>query len=200
MTSAGRTVPPLTDVAGIALIEALVAIALLASALIALAGLLATAATATHRAHVVSTTAILASRKMEQLRSLAWSADATGTATSDVRTDTAAVDVSTTCRAVGASVGTGLSVSPAGALDADTPGYVDYVDGLGCGLGGGDHPPPGTVYVRRWSVTPLPASPEMAVVLQVVVSRYDPATANVPSLRGRPGSARLVSIKSRKRP
>ena len=135
-----RTGRPLPDVAGVALIEALVAIALLASALIALAGLLATAATATHRAHVVSTTAILASRKMEQLRSLAWSVDGTGAATSDVRTDTTAVDASTTCRAVGASVGTGLSVSPAGALDADTAGYVDYVDGLGCGLGGGDDP------------------------------------------------------------
>ena len=195
-----RTGRPLPDVAGVALIEALVAIALLASALIALAGLLATAATATHRAHVVSTTAILASRKMEQLRSLAWSVDGTGAATSDVRTDTTAVDASTTCRAVGASVGTGLSVSPAGALDADTAGYVDYVDGLGCGLGGGDDPPSGTVYVRRWSVTALPASPDMAVVLQVVVARYDPSTAGVRSLRGRPGSARLVSIKSRKRP
>ena len=195
-----RTGRPLPDVAGVALIEALVAIALLASALIALAGLLATAATATHRAHVVSTTAILASRKMEQLRSLAWSVDGTGAATSDVRTDTTAVDASTTCRAVGASVGTGLSVSPAGALDADTAGYVDYVDGDGCGLGGGDDPPSGTVYVRRWSVTALPASPDMAVVLQVVVAKYDPSTAGVRSLRGRPGSARLVSIKSRKRP
>lgn len=200
MMPGGRIGRSLSNVAGIALIEALVAIALLASAVIALAGLLATAASATHRAHVVSTTAILASHKMEQLRSLAWSVDATGAATSDVRTDTAALDASTTCRAVATSVGTGLSGSPAGALDADTAGYVDYVDGLGCGLGGGDYPPPGSVYVRRWSVTPLPASPDMALVLQVVVARYDSATADGRSLRSRPGSARLVSIKSRKRP
>src|SRR4029079_14088864 len=95
-TSAGtmprRTPAPPTETAGVALIEALVAVALLASALIALAGLLATAASATHRANVVSTAGVLASRKMEQLRALSWSRDAAGSAISDTSTDTSAID------------------------------------------------------------------------------------------------------------
>jgi len=189
----------MTDAAGVALIEALVAIALLASALVALAGLLATAAASTHRAHVISSAAILASRKMEQLRSLAWSTDAVGRVISDVSSDTAAEGDQGECPMVGQSVGTGLSASPPGTLDTDVAGYVDYVNGSGCGLGGGDRPPPGTVYVRRWSVTPHPASPDSALVLQVVVFRYDPAASGEQVLRGAAGSARLISIKSRKR-
>lgn len=193
-----RNTGPLADAAGVALIEALVAVALLASALVALAGLLAIAASATHRAHIVSTSAILASRKMEQLRSLAWSMDAAGTAISDVSSDTAAAEDEGECASVGQSLGTGLSASPPGTLDGDVAGYVDYVDARGCGLGGGDRPPPGTVYVRRWSVTPHPGSPDSALVLQVVVFRYDPATSAAHA-RGRPGTVRLVSVKARKR-
>jgi len=191
---------PLADAAGVALIEALVAIALLASAFVALAGLLATAASSTYRAHIVSSAAILASRKTEQLRSLAWSMDAAGRPISDVSTDTAAEeDDKGECPTVGQSVGTGLSASPPGTLDADVAGYVDYVNGSGCGLGGGDRPPPGTVYVRRWSVTLHPTLPDFALVLQVVVFRYDPAASGQYALRGAPGTARLISIKSRKR-
>jgi hypothetical protein len=193
-----RRTTPLTETAGVALLEALIAIALLASALIALAGLLATAASATYRANVVSTAAVLASRKMEQLRALAWSTDAAGTAVTDLSTDTSAIDQAS-CRPTPSSSGTGLSVSPPGALDVDTAGYVDYVDGLGCGLGGGTRPPPGTVYIRRWSVTPLPSAVDAAIVLQVVVARYDSATAGRSAIRGRPMSARLVSVKARKR-
>src|SRR5690606_23633088 len=39
-----------------------------------------------------------------------------------------------------------LHASPAGAVDADTPGYVDYLDQHGAVL------PAGGVYVRRWAV------------------------------------------------
>ena len=51
-----------------------------------------------------------------------------------------------------------LTPSPAGALDRNTSGYVDYLDAYGRSLGGGESPPAGTVYVRRWSIERLPAN------------------------------------------
>lgn len=67
-----------------------------------------------------------------------------------------------------------LAISPPSALETDTVGYFD-------------EPSPG--YRRRWSVEWLPAHPDEAVVLRVLVTR--------PKL---PGEARLVTIKTRKPP
>lgn len=89
--------------------------------------------------------------------------------------------------------GLGLSPSPAGALGQNTTGYCDFVDGNGRVLGGGTTPPPGAVYIRRWSVEPLPASPNNTLVLQVLVTRS--RTSGVTRL---PDDIRLVSVKTRK--
>jgi hypothetical protein len=87
---------------------------------------------------------------------------------------------------------TELSPSPAGSLDRNTDGYCDYLDGAGRLLDAGvgpleSMPPPdGTVFIRRWSVEPLPANPDNTIVLQVLVTtNHD---------RG----ARFVSLKTRK--
>ena len=54
-----------------------------------------------------------------------------------------------------------LVPSPVDALRDDIPGYVDAVDG----------------YTRRWSIDPLPADPDRALVIRVVVTRASAAIA-----------------------
>ncbi len=88
-----------------------------------------------------------------------------------------------------------LSPSPAGALGQNTAGYCDFVEGNGRVLGGGTTPPPGAVYIRRWSVEPLPANPNNTLVLQVLVTRS--RTSGVMRL---PDDVRLVGVKTRKDP
>ena len=89
---------------------------------------------------------------------------------------------------------TGLGPSPAGALSANTAGYVDYLDASGRSLGittislAPGTAPPGTAYICRWSISTLPDSPAAALVVQVLVTRW-PDTA---------GRTRLVSVKTRK--
>ena len=65
----------------------------------------------------------------------------------------------------------GLPPSPGGTLATNTDGYVDYLDINGCVLGGGATPPAGTVFIRRWSVEPLPTNPNNTLILQVLVTR-----------------------------
>jgi hypothetical protein len=68
---------------------------------------------------------------------------------------------------------------------------VDYLDAYGAWVGTGAAPPVGAVYVRRWSVEPLPTNPNNTLVFQVLVGRISPA--------GPPNDlARQVSLKTRK--
>lgn len=89
---------------------------------------------------------------------------------------------------------TGSSPSPPGALSVSTAGYVDYLDPSGVSLGittsslPPGTPPPGTAYICRWSITPLPDSPVTAIVVQVLVTPW-PLIA---------GQTRLVTVKTRK--
>jgi hypothetical protein len=88
---------------------------------------------------------------------------------------------------------TGLGPSPPGALTVNTAGYFDYLDAGGRSLGIttiwlAGTAPPGTAYICRWSISPLPDSPVAAIVLQVLVTRW-PDTA---------GQTRLVNVKTRK--
>lgn len=79
-----------------------------------------------------------------------------------------------------------LTASPAAALDADTPGWVDYISGAGHVLGGQGRPR-NTAYVRRWSVEPLAELPGRVWVVQVVVARP-------------PESVRLATLRTRRTP
>jgi len=88
---------------------------------------------------------------------------------------------------------TGLAPSPPDALTVNTAGYVDYLDASGRSPGVTTiwlpgTAPPGTAYICRWSIAPLPDSPAAAIVVQVLVTRW-PDTA---------GQTRLLSVKTRK--
>ena len=178
--------------AGFSLIETLVATSLLATALVALAELMAVGAQSNAIARRGTLTSILAEQKMEQLRSLTWGFDAGGLPVSDITTDTSVSPESKTG-------GKGLLPSPETALNENTDGYVDYLDEKGVQLGGGTVLPSGTIYIRRWSVEPLPTNPNNTLIIQVLVTRsQDRGTADAGSVARMPGEARLVSVKTRK--
>jgi prepilin-type N-terminal cleavage/methylation domain-containing protein len=87
------------------------------------------------------------------------------------------------------------TASPAGTLRATMPGYSDFVDGAGRTLGGGPRPPAGSVYLRRWSIDPLPNSPGGVRILQVLVTdlRDRRAVDSATTVVRLPGDARLVA-------
>ena len=149
---------------GFSLLEVLFATTVLTVALAGLAQLFAVATRANSRAKATTYAAILAQQKMEQLRNLTYAFDALGLPRTDLDTDITVVPELP-------NGGTGLQPSPAGALGANTVGYVDYLDASGKSLGGlAPKPPPGAVYIRRWSVEPLPINPDNTIVLQVLVT------------------------------
>ena len=177
---------------GFSLIEVLVASSILVAAVVSLAELGAISTRANTSAGRTSTAWLIAEAKMEQLRSLQWGFDADGGRLTDTSTDTATMPES-------ATGGVGLSPSPSGALASNTTGYVDYLNAYGDVLGGSSSTPPtGTVYIRRWSIEPLPDSPDDTVVLQVLVrrSRKDGGIASAPSRQF--DEARLIGVRTRK--
>ncbi len=175
--------------------ETLVAIAILTTALITLAQLFTIAITTNRSARVTTFSAVLAQQKMEQLRSLAWGYDLLGLPVSDTATNTAVFPEQS-------NGGTGLSPSPAGTLDANVAGYVDYLDEYGRSLGGGSSVAPGTVYIRRWSIDPLPTNPNNTLIIQVSVTKVVPGAAGGGAAGPQGGrmrdEARIVSVKTRK--
>lgn len=159
----------------------------LVSGLLAIAQLFLLAAATNAAARHVTLAATLAAQKVEQLRGLRWSFDAGGVRVSDLASDTAAGPEST-------GGGTGLQPSPPGALERNTPGYVDHVDGYGRTVGRGDVPPPNAVYTRRWSIEPLSGDGD-TLMIRVLVARSDrsqnPRTVT---------EAQVVTIRTRTRP
>jgi prepilin-type N-terminal cleavage/methylation domain-containing protein len=181
---------------GFSLVEVLFALVVLSVAVSGLAHLFTVAAYANARARSTTYAAVLAQQKMEQLRGLSYGFDPGGGAMTDVDTDI-------TVQPELAGGGAGLRSSPPGVLAANTVGYVDYVDAKGVALGGAAAvPPPGSAYIRRWSVQPLPSSGN-TIVLQVLVMRA--GSQGAADNRINPGArppdqARLVSVKTRKAP
>ena len=181
-----------SSAAGFSLVEVLVATLMLATALVTLAQLFVLATHSNMGARNTTFTAVLAQQKLEELRALTWGFDTQGLPISDVSTNTS-VSPETPAG------GTGLAPSPSGTLGANTNGYVDYIGQTGNKLGGGAAPPAGTVYVRRWSVEPMPSNPNNTLVLQVLVFRNrDRGSANDGAGRVLPEEARLVTVKTRK--
>ena len=165
---------------------------LLASALVALAQLFAIA-TATNAAARSSTiTMMLAEQKIEQLRALQYTFDRAALPVQDTETDLAVYPPA-------ATGGKGLSPSTENTLQANTDGYVDYLDSSGRTLGGGTVIPDNTAFIRRWSVEPLPTNPNNVIILQVMVTRQrDRGLGNAGSVSRGAQEARLMTIKSRK--
>jgi hypothetical protein len=180
--------------AGFSLVEAVIATGIMAVALAALGQMFAIAVANNTSARSGSYATVLAEQKMEQLRGLTWGFDTLGLPVADSTTDTAAaVEMPTG--------GTGLSPSPRGTLTSNTAGYVDYVDQFGNILGGGAVMPAGAVYVRRWSIEPLPTSLNALVLHVLVTKRPNRGSADADGATRRlPDEARLVSVKTRKAP
>ena len=108
---------------------------------------------------------MLAQQKMEQLRGLTWGFDVIGLPLSDTTSDLTVVPEQP-------QGGTGLTPSPEGSLGTNIDGYCDFLDGSANRSAAARSPPPGTAYIRRWSVEPLPTNPDNTMILQVLVTRW----------------------------
>ena len=82
--------------------------------------------------------------------------------------------------------GASPAASPAGALDRDTAGYSDYVVQNGA------------IYLRRWSIDPLPAFPDSTFVLNVVATRSRGPDDAASEVTGRPDTARVITVRTRR--
>jgi prepilin-type N-terminal cleavage/methylation domain-containing protein len=163
---------------GFSLLEVLCATTILVVGLAALAQLMIFSTRVNSGAKTTTVATISAAQKMEQLRSLAWSVDDHQLPVSDA----------------------GLSSSPGDSLRRNTSGYCDFVDRNGRALGGGGTAPPsGAVYVRRWSIEPVPTDAANTLVFQVIVTtRMNPVSDSNAAAGRLPDEARLVSVKTRK--
>jgi len=180
---------------GFSIVEVIFATGILATAVVALAQMFTISVQNNLNAKTGSFTTALAEQKMEQLRGLTYGFDNIGLPLTDTTTDT----TSATETPLGAG-GRGLQASPAGTLLANVDGYVDYIDQFGNILGGGTAPRARTVYIRRWSIDPLPTNPNNTIVIQVLVTRRTnrgAADQNGSTLR-LAHEARITSIKTRK--
>jgi type II secretory pathway pseudopilin PulG len=179
--------------AGFSLIEAVIATGLMAAALASLGQMFAISIANNKTARDGTYATALAEQKMEQLRGLTWGFDILGLPISDTSTNTA-------LPVEAATGGTGLAPSPADTLTKNVDGYVDYIDQFGNILGGGTAVLPKTIFIRRWSVEPLPVNPNNTLILQVLVTKSSnrglaDAVGSVRRLRD---EARLMSVKTRK--
>lgn len=179
---------------GFSLVETIVATGLLAGAVVVLGQMFAIAMADNTSARTGTFAAVLAEQKMEQLRGLTWGFDIIGLPLTDTSSNIALPIQAGTG-------GPGLSPSPSNSLRSNVDGYVDYVDGFGRIVGGGSTVPAQAVYVRRWSVEPLPTNPNNTVILQVVVTKSrdrGAADSDNGSTRRLRDEARLMTVKTRK--
>jgi type II secretory pathway pseudopilin PulG len=182
---------------GFSLVEVLISMGLLTVVSLSVAQLFAMSTQSNRTARGLTSTTALAEQKLEQLRSLMWgfATDGTGLPLSDTSTNLAVTPAT--------QMGTGLNPSPSDSLDRNTTGFVDFLDESGTWLGTGNVPPARTVYVRRWSITPLPTNPNNTLILQVLVTPLAMEAMRGESLEARrrmPGEAWLISVKTRKAP
>jgi prepilin-type N-terminal cleavage/methylation domain-containing protein len=150
---------------GFTLVETMVALSIVAVALTALAQLFVIAVQADADARRASFASILATQKIEELRSL------------------------------------GADLAPQGSpsLNADIAGACDFLDEYGRSLGSGSSPLPGTVYIRRWSVQPIPSDSDTFVLQAAVFPRTWRSGGNAAGSDARAsGGAHVVTAKTRR--
>ena len=176
---------------GSTLIEVLVATTILMTGVMMMAQLLTVSTLANTASRSDTFATVLAEQKLEQLRALAYGFDMNGLPVSDVETDTSVAPES--------QGGTGLQPSPNSALQENTPGFVDHVDGHGVLVGNGAQAPSTAVYTRRWSVEPLPTNPNNTIIIQVLVTPIRTrGVADQGSVGRLAGEARMMTVKTRK--
>jgi type II secretory pathway pseudopilin PulG len=181
--------------AGFSLVEVLIAMGLLVTVSLGVAQLFATATKANLTARGATSTTALAEQKMEQLRSLTWGFDDQGQGLPV--TDT----TSNVAVAPPTQNGSGLNPSPADALERNVAGFVDYLDAGGNWVATGTDVPGTAVYIRRWSIQPVPTNPNNTLVLQVLVTPVANEQARVESEYTRTrmsGDALIITVKTRK--
>jgi len=180
---------------GFSLIEVVVAMGLLTMVSLGVAQLFAASTRVNIIARGQTSTTMLAEQKMEQIRSLTWGFDTSGEGlpVSDTTSD---LTVSPTTQN-----GSGLNPSPTDSLERNTTGFVDFVDAGGAWVGTGNTPPGTAVYVRRWSIQPLPTNPNNTLVIQVLVTPMANEMARLTTSNPRvrmPGDTLLLTVKTRK--
>ena len=179
--------------AGFALVEVLSAVLLISVTAASVTDLYLTGSRSVQHARVETAATIAATQKMEQLLGLAWAVDPAtpGSSTVDLTTD-----LSTDPSGPG---GAGLGASPAGALHANTPGFVDFLDARGQWVGAGAAPTAEAVLVRRWRVDSLPGTSGRLVALHVFVTAVArPGSPNDAAQVRYPADVLLTTIRARK--
>jgi prepilin-type N-terminal cleavage/methylation domain-containing protein len=180
---------------GFSLIEVLVAMGLLTAVSLGVAQLFALSTRANVIAKGATSTTAMAEQKLEQLRGLTWGFDTAGQGlpVSDTTTNLTVTPPT--------HDGSGLNPSPSDSLEQNTNGFVDFLDGAGGWVGTGSTPPQTAVYIRRWSIQPLPTNPNNTLVIQVLVSPVTNEQARVESQFTRTrmaGDALIVTVRTRK--
>ena len=180
---------------GFSLVEVLVAMGILTAVSLGVAQLFALSARNNLTAKGQTSTTAMAEQKLEQLRALTWGFDLAG--------EGLPVTDTTTNLAVAPPQhnGSGLNPSPADALERNTDGFVDFLGANGQWVGTGSTPPGNAVYIRRWSITPLPTNPNNTIVIEVLVTPVASEQARVESAFTRTrmsGDALLITVKTRK--
>ena len=180
---------------GFSLVEVLVSMGLLTAVSLGVAQLFALSTRANLIAKGQTTTTAMAEQKVEQLRGLTWGFDLQGQGLplSDTTTNLAVYPP--------AHNGSGLNPSPIDALEQNTAGFVDFLDGNGAWVGTGTTPPASAVYIRRWSIQPLPTNPNNTLVIQVLVTPIALEATRVQTAFTRTrmvGDALLVTVRTRK--
>jgi type II secretory pathway pseudopilin PulG len=132
------------DGRGFSLVETLVAAGILVTTLASLAQLVAWSVTQTREAGGRSRAMSAAQDKLEKLRALPFTLDLDGTPVTD----------------------SALATSPSGALDVNTSGNFEYIDGTGRIVLGSD-----ALVVRRWGVEPIDSGTPDAIAITVCVFR-----------------------------
>jgi len=180
---------------GFSLVEVMVATGLPTVVSLGVAQLLALSTRANVIAKGQTSTTAMAEQKLEQLRSLTWGFDQSGQGL-PVSDTTSNLSVTPPTQN-----GSGLNPSPVDSLEQNTSGFVDFVDGAGTWVGTGTTPPATAVYIRRWSIQPLPVNPNNTLVIQVLVTPVTSEMARVASSFSRTrmaGDALLVTVRTRK--
>ncbi len=180
---------------GFSLIEVIISMALLTIVSLGVAQVFAMTQRVNLVARGQTSTTAMAEQKIEQLRGLTWGFDLQGQGLplTDTTTNLAVYPSTAT--------GSGLNPSPADALEQNTPGYVDFLDANGTWVGTGTTPPGTAMYIRRWSILPLPTNPNNTLVLQVLVTPIATEATRVATAYTRTRmlpDALLVSVKTRK--
>ena len=173
----------------------LIAVAIFVAIAVGIAQLIAVSTSAIRAAREQTTAVVLAAAKVDQLRSLAWTYEPSAPGVPAIPRSDRTTDVSQPGLASG---GAGLQASSPASLVTNTTNYVDYLDAAGRWLGHDSAPPARAVFVRRWSVRPLPDAPERTLVLQVLVTTVrDDRSRSAPWSRRTGADALLVSVRTR---